>query len=185
MARKLRSRVSSPSAEERAAAASWGSKCSGRTPSGSPSGSTAWGLGRLADSFSAPSSRTRAVDSRSSRFSAREMAADTPKKSRTAGSKVCTRSIRAPVSSSRWSVRRRRESSTASALRRASWAATHFSRKALARAMMSSGYSAEYRPSSSSASAVSLPALPRLTARDTAAPMTSTAPPAMGRMYPV
>ena len=99
MARPPRRRESSPSAAVSLAAVSAGSN-RGSTPG---SAAVSSGRGRLSASFLAPSRRTRAVDSFSSRFSARERAADTPKESVTPGAKGCTSSSSLErVASSRW-----------------------------------------------------------------------------------
>lgn len=124
MARPLRSRESSPSAALRRAAVSAGSK----RGSTSVPPETSSGRGRLSARVLAPSSFTRAVDRRSSRFSARERAADTPKVSVTVGAKGCTSSSSLRRVSSSRAMCPARACSTASRFLAASAATTHASR---------------------------------------------------------
>ena len=89
---------------------------------------TSSGRGRLSARVLAPSSFTRAVDRRSSRFSARERAADTPKVSVTVGAKGCTSSSSLRRVSSSRAMCPARACSTASRFLAASAATTHASR---------------------------------------------------------
>ena len=100
---------------------------------------SAVGAGRESTSFRAPSTFTRAVESRSSRERPRDRAADTPKASVTSGAKPWTKVKSSCHSAARWSSRSRMDCSSCPAFRRASSAVVHFSRKALAFSRMSSG----------------------------------------------